>query len=206
MGYKYFCKEPEKIENYEKAKADNFKGWDCHHRLETHNSDGERRLVDITRKELVALRMYYNRPASELIFLPTSEHISLHRKGKLMSEEARKKLSEANKGEKNPNYGKHFSEEYKKKLSEAKKGEKNPMYGKHHSEEARKKLSEANKGKHISEESKKKMSEAKKGKHHSEEARKKMSEARKGKRWFNNGIINIRAKECPEGFVPGQLR
>ena len=139
MGYKYFCKEPEKIENYEKAKADNFKGWDCHHRLETHNSDGERRLVDITRKELVALRMYYNRPASELIFLPTSEHISLHRKGKHRSEETKKKLSEAQKGNKNM-LGKHHSEETKKKLSEARKGRK-------FSEEHKKKLSEAQKGK-----------------------------------------------------------
>ena len=31
MGHKFekFCKSPENIENYEKAKADNFKGWDC---------------------------------------------------------------------------------------------------------------------------------------------------------------------------------
>ena len=29
MGYKQYCKEPEKIENYEKAKADNFKGWNA---------------------------------------------------------------------------------------------------------------------------------------------------------------------------------
>lgn len=45
MGYKQYCKEPEKIENYQKAKKDNFKGWECHHRLETHTSDGERRLI-----------------------------------------------------------------------------------------------------------------------------------------------------------------
>lgn len=32
----------EKVENYEKAKADNFKGWDIHHRLETHTFDGKR--------------------------------------------------------------------------------------------------------------------------------------------------------------------
>ena len=51
----------------EKAKADNFIGWDRHHRLETHNSDGERRLVNLTVDELKALDMYYNRPAEELI-------------------------------------------------------------------------------------------------------------------------------------------
>ena len=141
MKHKFekYCKDYENIENYQKALADNFKGWQCHHRLETHNSDGERRLVNITLDELKALDMYYNRPSSELIFLPTSEHSSLHTKGKPKSEEARKKMSEAQKG-------KHLSEEHKKKLSEAKKGEKNPMYGKHHSEEYKKKLSEAKKG------------------------------------------------------------
>lgn len=28
----------------------------------------------------------------------------------------------------------------------------------------------------------------------------------KGLRWWNNGSINTRAKECPDGFVPGMLR
>jgi hypothetical protein len=74
-----FCKNFQDIENYNLALADNFKGWDKHHRLETHNSNGERRLVDLTREELKALGMYYDRPAEELIFLRTSEHISLHR-------------------------------------------------------------------------------------------------------------------------------
>lgn len=73
-----YCTEPENIENYDKAKADNFVGWCIHHRLETHNSDGERRLIDITPAELEALGMYYYRPASELIFLTESEHKSLH--------------------------------------------------------------------------------------------------------------------------------
>ena len=67
------------------------------------------------------------------------------------SEETRKKLSEANKGEYNYWYGKQHSEETIQKMSEAKKGkyvgEKNPMYGKHHSEETKNKMSEAMKGK-----------------------------------------------------------
>lgn len=66
-------------------------------------------------------------------------------KGISMTEEQKKKLSEAHKGKKNPNYGKHHSEETRKKLSEAKIGEKNPNYGKHLSEETRKKISEARK-------------------------------------------------------------
>src|SRR5574344_1252507 len=79
----YCCEEISQIENYELAKADNFVDWDIHHRLETHSSDGERRLVDLTADELKVLDMYYNRPASELIFMTHSEHRSLHNmKGK----------------------------------------------------------------------------------------------------------------------------
>ena len=73
------------------------------------------------------------------------------------------------------------------------------------SEEHRLKLSESGKGKPKSEETKRKLSEAKKGTHHSEETKRKMSEARKGQKWYNNGIVCIRAHECPEGFVPGRL-
>ena len=185
MGYKQYCKDYENIENYEKAKADNFKNWDCHHRRE----------AEFSRKELIALDMYYNVSSEELIFLTRAEHTKLHMKGN------------------NYRLGKHLSEEHKKKLSEANKGkyagENNPMYGKTHTEETRKKLSEALKGKSKSEETRKKMSDAKKGKYASEETRKKLSEAHKGKmkgtRWYSNGKINIRAKECPDGFTPGRL-
>ena len=137
MKHKFerYCKNPENIENYEAAKKDDFKNWQCHHRLETHNSDGERRLVDITHKELKALGMYYNRPSSELIFLKHSEHASLHHKGKLRSEESKKKMSEAQKGKK----GKHHTEETKNKIAEAMKGKK----GKHHTEETKNKIAEA---------------------------------------------------------------
>ena len=54
--------------------------------------------------------------------------------------------------------GSHHSEETRRRMSEAKKGEKHPLYGKHHSLETRKKMSEANKGKHHSEETKRKIS------------------------------------------------
>ena len=128
--YEVYCKNYQDIENYEKALADNFKNWEVHHRLETHNSDGERRLVDITRDEVLALGMYWHRPAEELIFLTTSEHNTLHHKGKLISEEHKKKVSEASKGNKNV----------------------------------------------------------------------------RRTRWYNNGKISKRAKECPDGFVPGRIK
>lgn len=139
-------------------------------------------------------------------------------------EEAMREVAEAQKG-------KHHSEESKKKISESKKGkrtgEDNPFYGKHHSEETRKKMSETRKGKHLSEEHKKKMSEARKGKKFSEEHKKKIGASRKGKKmseefcrknseghkglnigkhWYNDGEINVRAKECPPGFVPGRIK
>lgn len=194
--YKKYCKEIENVENYEKAKADNFKGWNCHHRLETHNSDGERRLVDIKTEELKALDMYYNRPAEELIFLTVAEHEILHKKGKCRSKSTCCKISKALKVH-------YISKEARQKLSEAhkgipskKKGKPGTFKGKHHTEEAKRKISKAHKGKHLSEETRRKISEAKKGK---------ISNV-KGKRWYNNGIKNVRAKECPPSFVPGRLR
>ena len=138
MGYKRYCSDIENVENYEGAKKDNFKGWHCHHRLETHNSDGERRSVDITMEELKALGMYYHRPASELIFLTISEHNSLHHKGKHLSAEQKNRLSEANKGNKHALGYKH-SEEIKKKISDARKD-------KPRSEETRNKIRAAVKG------------------------------------------------------------
>ena len=138
MGYKQYCKEPEKIENYQLAKKDNFIGWECHHRLETHNSDGIRREVDISHEELKALGMYYNRPPEELIFLTTREH-NAFKKGRHHTEEAKNKMRESHKG-------KPISEETRRKIGAALKGENNPFYGKHHTEEAKKKMREAKKG------------------------------------------------------------
>lgn len=104
---RYCCEDLSKIENYELAKKGDFKGWVIHHRLETHTSDGERRKVDISKEELKALNMYYNRPVVELIYLTKSYHQKLHRKGNL-----------------GPNRGKHFSEEWRRKISESNKGKK----------------------------------------------------------------------------------
>jgi hypothetical protein len=116
-----FCTKPELIENYDKALVDTTKTWHCHHRLETHTSDGERRLIELSRKELIALDMYYDRPAEELIFITKEEHTGLHFKGKNrepLSEEHKRKISKAEKGKKcGP-----FSEEHKRKISEARKG------------------------------------------------------------------------------------
>ena len=128
MRHKFekYCKDYTNIENYQKAKADNFKGWECHHRLETHTPDGERREVDISRKELIALGMYYNRPAEELIFLRKGEHTSLRK----VSTETRQKLGEAKKGNKYA-LGCNRSEETRNKMREAMKGKNTWIRGRH---------------------------------------------------------------------------
>ena len=136
MGYKRYCKDFEKIENYEAAKKDDFKGWACHHRLETHTPDRKRREVDISREELKSLNKYYNRPASELIFMLQSDHIKLHRKGKHLSEATRKRLSEMRKGKQ---VGKKLSEEHKNKISKTMKGHQVSVETKRKMSEAAKK-------------------------------------------------------------------
>jgi len=142
--------------------------------------------------------------------------------GCIPSDETRRKLSDAQKGEKNHNYGKIFSEEHRRKLSEASKGrthseetkrkqsevkigKNNPNYGKSHSKEHRRKISEAQKNRTHSEETKIKISEALKGKTPSEEHRRKISEAKKGKKWWNDGCGNSKLViECPgDGWKPG---
>ena len=79
VQHKYCIKGQERlVENYEQALAEDFENWSRHHKLETHNSDGEKRLVPLTSRELKALGVYYNRPAEELIWLRTEEHRRLH--------------------------------------------------------------------------------------------------------------------------------
>src|SRR5574344_1456034 len=113
---KAFCREDiSLIENYDKAVSDTTQMWHCHHRRETIFS----------KSDLIEIGEYYKRPACELIFLTSLEHNRLHKLGKCLSAETRKKLSEAKKG-------KHPSEESCKKMSEAKKG-------KHLSEEHKRK-------------------------------------------------------------------
>ena len=181
MGYKQYCKDYQNIENYEKALADNFVGWECHHRLETHTPDGKRRGEDISHKELKALGLYYNRPANELIFLTTREHY-IYRKGRHRPAETRRKMAESRKGkytgEKNPMYGKHHTDEARRKMAGMKKGEKNPMYGKHHSAGTKEKMSKKLSGENS---------------------------PAYGKHWYNNGKENKFCYECPDGFVPGRL-
>lgn len=147
--------------------------------------------------------------------------------GKQRSEELKRKQSEAMSGENNPMFGKHHKEETRQKQSEVKIGENNPMFGKRGEDSP-------NHGKHTSDETRRKQSEAHCGEKHpmygkrgednpnygkkrTQEQRKRMSDAQKGiqageknpnygKRWYNNGIEQICAFECPPGFVLGMLK
>ncbi len=62
-------------------------------------------------------------------------------KGLKHSEESKKKISDAVKGENHPLWGTHQSEESKKKNRESQLGEKSHMFGKHHSDEMKQRLS-----------------------------------------------------------------
>ena len=88
-----------------------------------------------------------NNNPNNLLWVSKAEHRKIHGIGKHFSEEHRKKMREARKGEKNHNYGKHFSEETRKKMSDAKKGKPSPRKGKHHTEESLIKMREAQRGK-----------------------------------------------------------
>lgn len=133
----YCCEDISLIENYEKAKADDFKGWDVHHRLETHFSDGTPRppTAHLLMEELKALGVYWNRPAEELIYITRSDHWKLHTTGKVYSDETRQRLRETH-------LGRRHTEESKRKMSLAKKGKPHAP----HTEETKRKMSEAKKG------------------------------------------------------------
>ena len=73
---KHYCSdEIYLIENYQQAIADQTKMWDIHHRREC--DENGRTLF--TKKQLIEMGLYLNRPASELIFVTRSMHWKLHR-------------------------------------------------------------------------------------------------------------------------------
>jgi very-short-patch-repair endonuclease len=119
-------------------------------------------------------------------------------KGKHHTEEARKKMSEAHKGQIPWNKGKHLSEEVRRKLSEAHKGK--PL-----TEEWKKRLEklwEMKRGKHRPEDVRKKISESLKGRHRSEETKRKIGEALK--RLWQNPEYRRRVSEYMSGAFKGR--
>ena len=88
------CRNPELIENYDKAIADTTQVWDCHHRKEEFYSQ----------KELKERNEYFDVPPEDLIFLTVAEHRKIDSFCKRMSESLK---------------GKHLSEEHKRKIGKA---------------------------------------------------------------------------------------
>lgn len=110
-----------------------------------------------------------------------------------------------------PMFGNHHSELTKEKIRKGMLGKSNAL-GFKQSDEAKKKISESRNRKkgNYSLEEKRKMSESMKKYwiDHRDEILSKRTKWREniGTHWYNNGNTNIRAKECPEGFVAGILR
>lgn len=100
----------------------------------------------------------------------------------------------------NDSAGYKLSEQKKKRISEAHKGQPSPRKGKHHTEEAKQKNREKHLGKVRSLSSRKKQSETIKG---HPGYNKGLPAHNKGKNGYTNGIKNVYAFECPEGFWPG---
>lgn len=111
---KAFCRDDiSKIENYDKAVADEKHSWHCHHRLElTHEGDFANDVDTLKR-----MNMYFNRPYFELIFLPECEHKAIHMSAinKLgLNQEIRDKISKNRKGK---SIGHVVTAETRKKIS-----------------------------------------------------------------------------------------
>ena len=110
-----FCKDDiSLIENYKEA-VNSSETWDCHHRLETD--------LGLSAQELKDGGLYYNRPASELIFLTHPEHTRLHKLYSIQTVETRHKISETAKISQN-------KADVRIKKSESLKGRTSPMKGK----------------------------------------------------------------------------
>ena len=89
-----YCRNPELIENYDKAIADETQTWEVHHRKEELYSQ----------KELIERGEYFDVPPEDLIFLTIAEHNKI--------DSYCKRHSEAMKGKKH-------SEEHKRKIGKA---------------------------------------------------------------------------------------
>lgn len=63
------------IANYHQAIADSKRMWDIHHRKEC---DANGRTL-FSKKQLIDMKLYFNRPASELMFVTRSMHRKIHR-------------------------------------------------------------------------------------------------------------------------------
>lgn len=154
INAKKYCRDDiSLIKNYAEALADTTQTWFCHH------VNGEP-FTGFCKDDLIKMKMYYNRPASELMFVTLSMHNTIHRTGvkfkksKPVSDETKKKMSDNNC---------MHREEVRAKMSASCKGRipwnkgKRGIYSdetiakmrKPKSEETKLKISLAKRGKHV---------------------------------------------------------
>lgn len=107
------------------------------------------------------------------------------------------------------NYKRVMSEDARRKMSIAKKGKPIPHL---HNKVIYKKISEATKGRVMSLEARKHISESlkgnipwNKGKKATDLAKLHQSLSHKGYHWYTNGITSVQAIECPDGYYPGRI-
>lgn len=192
--YAYCCEDISKIENYDIAVNDSTQRYVCHHRKGTD--------LKLTREELKAAGLYFNRPADELIFLTVSEHARLHQanlseKQKLeKSERSRQAIIKVNK-----TYWKG------RKWSDHRKTEQSQLMAEYRWWTDGTKCVRAKdcpgegwiRGRNGY--------APNKGVPMSDEQKKKLSTSIKGKKKWNNGTVNMYSEQCPgdnwvRGFLP----
>lgn len=155
-------------------------------------------------------RNTFNNALSNLIYVDKSTHIKIHRR------EDENKAFGDQRGKNNYMYGVKY-----KWINDGKvckflfDGDKLPdgwHYGRILSDEARFNISERAKENLMNPTIRAKISASRKGKKFTDEHKQHLSESlkasdkNKGKHHYNNGVISILARECPEGFVKGYLR
>lgn len=143
---KYCCEPIENVPGYWRAKNDPTQMYETHH---IEEEEGK------SYRDLISEGRYFNVPADKLVILTREEHKARHP----ITEEAKKKIGNANRGRK-------LSDAVRQKMSESHIGMKL-------SEDTKRKIGEAHKGKKLSEEHK----EALRYKR-SEETRQKISESK----------------------------
>ena len=188
---KYCCENISLIENYEEAIKDNTRIWDCHHR-------GEILPCGVfSARDLMENKLYWDRPASELIFLPHGLHYSIHLRGNQFT----KGVTPWNKGKmgvyseetlmrmRSAAHISHSDKDYKERQSKSHKGKKMPP----RSEEHKSKLSKSLLGHSVSETTRRKIG-------------KKRSACNLGRKWFTDGTNAkfISLEDAPQGWTTGR--
>lgn len=138
-----------------------------------------------------------NKPISE----KTRRKMQIAHTGSHQSITTRKKIGDAQRGEKSHSYGKpswmknkRHTIISKQKMRDAQLGEKNHMFGKHHTGKSRKQISDKHKGTRQTESTKQKLREINIGKHHLNATRQKIAKALKGRQFSDETRRKIKEK------------